>query len=72
MKNLISESTLMPISLIIVVIGGVFWLGELGAETRANAVEINKLQEQYNRILTSIDQRLSFIEGKLSVDQSKR
>ena len=72
MKNLISESTLMPISLIIVVIGGVFWLGELDAETRANAVEINKLQEQYNRILTSIDQRLSFIEGKLSVDQSKR
>jgi len=72
MKTIITEGTLLPVSLIAVIVGGGFWLGGLESDTRANAREISKLQEQYSKVLNSIDQRLSYIEGKLSLHEQKR
>ena len=72
----ITELTLLPISLVIVIIGGVVWLTQIYALANSNktsVVEIKDRQESvYNRLdsnLNSIDRRLSRIEGKLNIGE---
>lgn len=66
----ITENTLIPISLVIVIAVGVVWLATLHAESRGNVESITKVeikQDQYQRTLDTINTRLSRIEGKLGI-----
>ena len=82
MKNairVISESTLIPVSMVVVIVGGIYWLTTIYNQGVANASSLIDLQtarataraeylntiDKMNSTLTSIDQRLSRIEGKL-------
>jgi len=65
----ITEKTLIPVSIVAVLIAGVFWLGALMAEVKSNskALEENKLIKlRIFQKLNDISQRLSRIEGMLS------
>lgn len=62
--NKIFEGTLMPVSLVITLMGGVFWLSSMYAKTSANTDSITKLEQKLEYI-HSIDQRLAVIEGEL-------
>jgi hypothetical protein len=75
----ITEKTLIPISAIGVVVGGVFWLTMLYFQTNANAKALADLslkqdtdlkaasikQEEYVNILNRIDTRLAIIETEV-------
>lgn len=77
--KVIDEKTVVPISFIIILASGIFWLTSLYSEVKANQAEIKQLrsikqtqskmfQEQIvllNQQLTSINTRLSKIEGRL-------
>lgn len=76
-----TASTLIPVSVLLVVVGGVFWLSTMYAMAVGNAAAITKLHEQIedtnssraayrSRIWEAIrdqDKRLASIEGKLDV-----
>jgi len=71
-KDILNEDTLVPISLVLVFIGGVYWLSSLYFNTNANAKAIEEMarnEAETRAILMSIDQRLSRIEGKLDVNE---
>lgn len=71
--KIVSEKTLLPISLIISIIGATLWIGELSSDSKAQAKDINRLDNIYTNTITSIDRRLSNIEGRLGVqDGSKK
>lgn len=70
----ISEDTLIPLSFIVVLSGGVFWITSMYSEVKANTQSIQELKETneaYIRTVQSIDSRLSRIEGKLGVNGEK-
>lgn len=78
----ISESTVVPISFVIIIIGGVLWLGDMHSTVTASAAEITSVKKQTELTiemyyhgqletidkLNKIDSRLSRIEGKLEQD----
>lgn len=78
--QVISESTVIPISLVIVLIGGIFWLTTIWAKGNANAAALKELQddrkskrEEYvdtlkmiNENLTSLKEDVAFLKGKAS------
>ena len=71
----ITEATLMPISLVLVLIGGVSWLSTLHAKTESVGFKVEKvevMQDEYNRNLKEILVKLSRIEGRLEADGHKR
>ena len=66
----ITESTAIPISLVVLIIGGIVWLTSIKADTLSLKEEQSHLQqkqEEYNHTLQSIDERLSKIEGKMGL-----
>lgn len=73
MANMIfSEKTLVPVSLVIVLIGAITWLTSMASDIRSANYNIEKVQvkqEQYNATLQEINSRLSKIEGYLSKDK---
>ncbi len=62
MTSKITENTLVPLSLVITLAGGIFWLTVIYSKTEANAA----LGDRMSTALESIDQRLSRIEGRLT------
>lgn len=73
MKTL-SETTLIPISFLLVLLIGSVWVSDVKSSTDNNKQDIARLekeQKDINNILRSIDQRLSRIEGHLGVDKNK-
>jgi predicted negative regulator of RcsB-dependent stress response len=73
-KAIINESTLLPISAVLVLMAGVFWLAAAQARSDARQdaqaqaiIQLTQKQEEYNRTTSLIDQRLARIEGKLGV-----
>lgn len=64
--NLISEKTALPISLVLVLVGGVMWFTRLEAKVEAQA-GTQPAQAELGKALQRIDRRLSRIEGKLSI-----
>lgn len=72
MKKLmqISEDTLLPISLVIVLVGGVFWLSSAYSQISANAADIADIKQEretLTAVVSRIDRRLSRIEGRLKI-----
>lgn len=64
----ITEGTLVPISLVIVLVGGIFWLTQLYFTTQSNASTIEKMQIQSEKIdqsLSEILERLARIEERI-------
>ena len=67
---MITEKTLIPVSLVVVIVGGVFWFSNLWAVSKQNAEDIKEIkikQEEYNSNMYQVNQRLSRIEGALGV-----
>jgi hypothetical protein len=66
----ITEKTLIPISLVVVIIGGVAWFTSLyskAASLETSLDDVKRTQESYIQYMQRIDHRLSRIEGKLGV-----
>ena len=70
----ITENTLLPLSMILVLMGGVVWLTSIYAQTTENTksiVELNRKQDEYNRTLSQISNQLSEIKGALGMKKLK-
>ena len=70
----ITEQTLLPLSLVGVLIGGVFWFSNLWAISKQNSEEIKEIkskQEEYVQNMYQVNQRLSRIEGALGVKNGR-
>lgn len=68
MNEIISEKTMIPISLVIITLGGGVWLTNLHYQTSANAIELQKItlrQERYSEDLSDIKGKLQEIAGEL-------
>ena len=66
----LNEKTLLPISLVVILLGGVFWLSTVFAQVRVNADRLKELREDqklYLKTVQKIDRRLSNIEGGLGI-----
>lgn len=61
----ISERTLVPISLIVALLVGVFWLSGVANKADAANVMANECAHDFKKI----DERLSRIEGKLGINR---
>lgn len=64
----ITDKTLIPISMVLTIIGGVAWLTTLYNETKAHGTQINDLwkeQEQVSQKIDRVLEKLNRIEGKL-------
>jgi hypothetical protein len=76
MKEYIGQSTLVPISFIVVIFFVAFWLSELKSGCDVNASEISTIKSQSAKIeskLDEISERLSRIEGRLdNINQNLR
>lgn len=76
--NQITDTTLIPLSFLTVIVGGVFWFTTMYNQTQASAREIEKIQEKQAKIesdyqasqLLIID-KLARIEGRLEIIQHK-
>lgn len=67
-QNIISEHTSISLTVLISLVGGIFWLTTLYAKTESTAQAISRIeinQTEYNKNLMEINQRLSRIEGML-------
>lgn len=62
----ITEKTAIPISLIIVMIGGIVWLTSVYAKVEANTTELSRVRTQIE-IISQIDRRLAVIETELKL-----
>lgn len=60
----ITEDTVLPITLVLVLLGGVFWLSEMHSNALAAKTGVYEL----SAALSKINERLSRIEGKLGVN----
>lgn len=68
MKTIFSENTMVPVSLLIVILGGMFWLTTMFSEVRANSLQISEMktdQQKKAETLVLILERLSSIESEL-------
>ena len=75
MKEIIlSEKTLIPLSLVIILLTGMFWISNLAAKVDTHQKQIDnflKLEQDHMKELRSIDVRLSRIEGALDIKGSR-
>lgn len=76
--QVLSESTVIPISLVIVVAGGIFWLTSIWAQGVANASAMKELQAdraaeraEYLGTVKSINESLGEIKGQVSFIRGK-
>jgi len=75
MTNVINEKTLLPVSLVIVLIGGTTWLTTLHAEVRAQEKvlqEIKIKQDQYTDHMREVAERLGRLEGAAGLGEPKK
>lgn len=63
----ITEKTLLPLSLVITLVGGVLWLASMHASLAETSHRIETLEHKQETI-ERIDRRLARIEGKLGID----
>lgn len=72
--KLITENTAIPISLLLVILGGAAWLTSIYFTGQANSAQIQELKSdqsqeflRLNQSLEDIRERLSRIEGRLDI-----
>ena len=64
--NKLTAETMVPISIIAVLAGGIFWLSVMYADLSHATSQIDSLKTDMERI-NVIDTRLSRIEGKIDI-----
>ena len=73
-RSILSEETLVPISLVIVIISGVAWLSTISSDSLHNRETTSQLAQHMHdsdEILRDISSRLNRMEGKLDVLNEK-
>lgn len=77
--NKITENTLLPVSLVVILVGGVFWLTTLYNQTVSNAQDISAIETKQDLLTKELTEkqslildRLSRIEGRLENIQHRR
>lgn len=73
----LSEDTLIPLSLVIILISGVVWISNVssdGVHNRQDTTELEVRIRDNEKILRDVSSRLSRIEGKLDllIDTSQK
>lgn len=74
MGEVLSEKTLIPISLVIVLVGGVFWLTTIywrGISTAEAVLRVESKQDLYLKEVQEINARLTTIEATLGVKRDQ-
>lgn len=64
-QTFLSEKTLVPISLLAVLAGGIFWLSSMYVQTQANAHAVVEIKEQQRDDRKEIIERLNLIDAKI-------
>jgi hypothetical protein len=64
----ISESTVIPLTLVIAIMGGTVWLSSVYNEAKEARVLAGECSEDFKKI----DERLSHIEGKLGIENHSK
>ena len=74
----ITENTLLPLSLVSILIGGIFWLSTMYSKVEAHEDNLNKIQNQQTAFIASdnnfkeeVIDRLARIETKLESKPKK-
>jgi len=70
----LDEKTLVPLSLVVVFVGAIFWLSTVFAQVRVNGERLKVLsddQRVYLGTVRIIDRRLSNIEGRLGIESKE-
>lgn len=57
-KIILSEKTLIPVSMLSVIVGGVFWLSSMHALSKANAADIKENKSDVLRRLDRIENKV--------------
>ena len=68
--NALTEGTLIPLSLVILLGGCMLWVGALQSRATTTAEDLDKFQSSYRddlKVIQRIDRRLSRIEGALQI-----
>lgn len=64
--NVISEKTLVPLSLIAVLVGGIAWLTDMHFTSRANAKDIQEIKIDYKGLSTKLYDKVDEINKQLT------
>lgn len=74
----ITENTLLPISLIVLIGGGIFWISAMWSQVQASSDEIKDIKTNQSKMSDDvinqnkeIIQRLTRIEERLAIQSSK-
>lgn len=65
MNTIINEKTLVPVSLLAALAGGIFWLSSMYAQTQANAQAVVEIKETQKDDRREIIERLNMIDNKI-------
>lgn len=71
LQSLLSENTMVPVSLVIIIIGGSVWLGTQYSLAKNNADQIVKIHSDIEGIEESRNQRRTQLWNRIN-DQGKR
>lgn len=63
--NKVTEKTLVPISLVTTIVGGVVWLTTLWYKTEANAAEIAQIKQTSTEIVKTLNENHLVIVDRL-------
>ena len=64
-QGAITEKTLIPLSLLLVIAGGIFWFSSMYSQTQANAESIVEVKQQQKDDRKEILDRLNVIDLKI-------
>jgi uncharacterized protein len=64
--NALSESTLMPVSLVVLLGGIVFWASSIAARTDVNSTRLDKIEAKQQQVV-DLQEKLSSIETKVDM-----
>ncbi len=70
--DIITEKTLIPISLISIVCGGMMWLSAMWYKTEATASELVEVKSEVRKLQVDVIDRLARIETKLDSMKSPK
>ena len=65
LENKVSENTLIPISLVLTIIGGVFWLTSMYSKVEAHEATLLHIHDAQQKFQEEVIDRLARIETKL-------
>lgn len=74
LQSIITEKTLIPVSLVLTIMGGVSWLTSMSYKIEANRHNIETIQQDNKNVillLNSIDKRLLEIEITLKLKKGE-